>query len=265
MGLFCSCAFSGKTVSPKEHENRLTARKGAILKKTMKRMTDSRCCWKRFDRAVYPLVAGSLFWVQSVSAMPRWPMPPVPGKSPSFYERFDDYYFPGDTNSSLVVSGLGTLEESWSGYALQRSGSEVTPFVVPALSSAGYTNVSCDTGGVLRFWLKPYWSSSSQTGGAGPGATATLLELDAVNGVGSALAWSLQISADGNTLGLFAVTDSGLQEVLQSTISWQAGVSYLVTLDYGPDGTTLFVEDSIVAEGSGVPSVPLSTGQLVLG
>jgi alpha-tubulin suppressor-like RCC1 family protein len=209
-------------------------------------------------------VLAGLFWAQGICAMPRPPWPPYPEKAPLYQETFDEYYFAGERNSELLIAGIGTLEESWSGYALQRTG-DVIPFVVPAVDSTGYTNVTCDTGGSLRLWLRPYWSSESVTNGSSPGTTATVLELDAVSGGESALAWSLQISADGNTLGLFAETGSGLQEVLQAPIAWQAGQSHCLVLDYGPYGTMFYVDGSVAAQGAGLPSIPVSVGQLVIG
>ncbi len=217
-----------------------------------------------FDSLAQMAVLAGLFWAQGICAMPRSPVPPYPEQAPLYQERFDEDYFAGETNSELLIPGLGTLEESWSGYALQRTG-DVLPFVVSAIASTGHTNVSCDTTGSFRFWLKPYWSSESVANGAGPGATATLLELDAVSGGESALAWSLQISADGNTLGLFAETGSGLQEVLQAQIAWTAGESHLLALVESPQGTTLYVDGSVAAQGSGLPSIPTSAGQLVIG
>jgi hypothetical protein len=137
---------------------------------------------------------------------------------------------------------------------------------VPALDSTGATNVTCDTGGALRLWVTPYWSSQSQLGGAGPGTNATLLELDAVSGGEAAFAWSLIVSADGNTLEVAAQTGDGIQTVLETPISWQSGVSHCVILDYNPgNGTTLFLDGAPTAQGGGVPSVSLSLGQLTLG
>jgi hypothetical protein len=137
---------------------------------------------------------------------------------------------------------------------------------VPALDSTGATNVTCDTGGALRLWVTPYWSSQSQLGGAGPGTNATLLELDAVSGGEAAFAWSLIVSADGNTLEVAAQTGDGIQTVLETPISWQSGVSHCVILDYNPgNGTTLFLDGAPAAQGGGVPSVPVSVGQLTIG
>ena len=192
--------------------------------------------------------------------MPQSPFPPFPESPPLCHESFDEEYFQGQTNSEIMISGLGFLDESWSGYALQRAGEAVTPFVVPALDAYGRTNVSSDTGGSLRFWVLPTWSS-----GAGTGAAAVLLEMDAASGGGTACAWSLQVSADGGTVELFTQSGAGLQEVLQAPISWLAGTPHNIVLDYGPQGTSLFLDGVLAAQGTGLASVLPSAGQLVLG
>ncbi|HUD84567.1 MAG TPA: hypothetical protein VMQ67_13740, partial [Candidatus Saccharimonadales bacterium] len=133
---------------------------------------------------------------------PRSPLPPVPEEPPIYHESFDAAYFSGDTNGEIDVTGLGILDESWSGYALSRTGEEVVPYVIPALDSTGHTNISSYSGGGLRLWVRPYWSSQSQADGTGPGTHATLMELDAASGGEAAFAWSLIVSSDGNTLGV---------------------------------------------------------------
>jgi alpha-tubulin suppressor-like RCC1 family protein len=188
-------------------------------------------------------------------------LPPIPEQAPIYHESFDEDFFLGETSSVLSVSGLGMFDESWSGYALQRTGASVTPFIVPALNSSGHTNISSDAGGALRFWMRPYWTS----GTAGPGVPATLLEFDAVSGVETAYAWSLQVSADGSTMSLYTQTDAGVQEVLQASIAWEAGVSHNVILDFNTTGTALFLDGTLAAEGSGLTSIPPSAGELVLG
>ena len=205
-------------------------------------------------------VLAVLFWAQTACAMPRMQLPTIPERQTSLYhESFDEAYFPGETDCQLVIAGWGVLEESWSGFALQRMGEPVTPFMVPALGANGQTNIASASGGALRLWVKPYWSS-----GAGIG-TATLLEMDAFSGFASAYAWSLQISADGNTVELFKQTDAGVQEVLQASISWQAGTSHNVVLNFSPQGSALFLDGVLAAQGTGLSSVPPSVGQLVLG
>ncbi len=141
------------------------------------------------------------------------------------------------TNAEIVI-GNYTFEESWSGYALQRAGTSVTPFVVPALDS-GHTNITCNTG-TIRFWFKPYWSS-----GNGPGTAARLVELVAVGSGQSAVIWSLQTSADGTGLHLLGSSDNGPVELLNTGINWQANQSHLITLDYSPNGTALFIDGAL--------------------
>ena len=216
-----------------------------------------------FDSLAQMVLLAGLFWAQGICAMPRSPLPPVPEQAPLYYEGFDEEYFAGQTDSEIDMDGF-VLEESWSGYALQRVG-DVIPFIVPAVDFTGNTNVSCDTCGAFRFWINPYWTSSSVTNGNIPSATAIVLEIDAVNGTQSAVAWSLQISADGNTMSLFSQTGAGLQEVLQAPISWQAGASHNVALNFGPQGSALFLDGVLAAQGSGLPSIPPSAGQLVIG
>ena len=205
------------------------------------------------------IVAGGLFHEQDICAMPRSAWPPVPEPRAVDQESFDEEYSSDSTNSEWLIPNTGVLVESWSGYALQRVGN-VIPFVVPAVDSTGHTNITCDAAGTLRFWVKPYWSNGSETNGLG----GTLLELDAVNGAQSALVWSLQVSNDGNTVNLFAETSAGLQEVLQAPISWQAGTWHCVALNFGPQ-TALFLDGALAAQGSGLPSIPPSAGQLVIG
>ena len=104
--------------------------------------------------ALATIMAVILLHGHNICAMPREPWPPYP-ESPALDQAcFDENYFPGQTNSELVIFDLGFLDESWSGYALQRAGESVTPFIIPALNAAGTTNISSDTGGALRWWVR---------------------------------------------------------------------------------------------------------------
>ncbi len=115
-------------------------------------------------------------------ARPRPPLPPFPEFAGPvlFHEAFDWAYSVGLANDEVVIANYGTLRESWTGMALQRSG-PVTPFIVPALAPSGHTNVASHATSAVRFWLTPYWASPA-AGGTGPGKEATLLELFATDG-----------------------------------------------------------------------------------
>jgi len=198
--------------------------------------------------------------------MPRAPLPPMPERPlPIWQERFDEYYFAGETNAQLTISGFGVLDESWSGYALNRTGESVIPFTIPAVDSSGYTNVTSDTGGAVRFWVKPHWSSQSFSGGTGPGNSALLLELDVTSGGATAYAWSLQITPDGNTMEVLAQTGGSVGTALATSISWQSHKYHCVVLNYTADGSTLYIDGQSVATGSGMPSISASVGELTFG
>ena len=142
-------------------------------------------------------------------AHPKPPLPPLPEFAGPvlFYEDFDWAYSVGLTNDEVVSANYGTLRESWTGMALQRSG-PVTPFIVPALGPTGHTNVASHTESAVRFWLTPYWASPA-AGGTGPGKEATLLELFATDGQDAASLWSLRTTPDGSGLRLIARGDAG--------------------------------------------------------
>ena len=168
------------------------------------------------------------------------------------------------TNAQLSITGYGELIESWSGYALQRSGRSIVPFIVPALDSEGRTNIAGDSG-AIRFWFKPYWSSASWPGIKSPGTEARLLEFAVVGNKQTAVVWSLQVSADGSALHLVGQDDTEPVVLLKAEIDWRAGAWHLVTLNYGPKGTALFIDGELAAQGAGTVSVPSSVGALVVG
>jgi hypothetical protein len=109
--------------------------------------------WLRSSEKFVPIIilATVLLWAGNLLALPRSPFPPYPESAALYHESFDEDYSWSQTNAELTVFGLGLLDESWSGYALQRTGEAVTPFVILALNSDGSTNITSDTGGALRF------------------------------------------------------------------------------------------------------------------
>ncbi len=156
------------------------------------------------------------------------------------------------------------LVESWSGYALECSGSPVNPFVVSAVDSTGHTNLTCNTG-AIQFWFKPNWSSASLANGNGPGVNAPLIELSVVGNRESVAAWSLQVSSDGTMLALLGGANGGPEALLKTGISWQADKSHLVTLNFSPKGTALFIDGTLVATGGGTLAIPPAVGAVTVG
>ncbi len=135
---------------------------------------------------------GLMIFTSHVFAEPRVPLPALPSMALGLYHnRFDEAYWFGKQRSETVQTEAGTLVESWSGYALQRAGNNVTPFVVPAVGERGQLNVACDFGSV-GFWFKPYWSSAAVMAGNAPGVPARLVDLVVIGSQDAAVGWSLQ-------------------------------------------------------------------------
>ena len=195
-------------------------------------------------------------------AEPRVPLPALPSSAMGLYHnRFDEAYWQGKQRSETVQTEVGLLVQSWSGYALQRTGKSVTPFVVPAMGERGQLNVACDFGSV-GFWFKPYWTSAAVKTGTEPGVPARLIDLVVIGAKDAAVGWSLQVSANGNELLLVG---AGGEVVLKSEIAWSAGEWHWVVLNYGERGTALYVDEAWVAEGDVTVALPPKLTALVLG
>jgi len=107
-------------------------------------------------------------------ATPRQPLPPLPEWTLGRWH-FDDALRQYPFNAAPAAIPEASLVEIWSGYALQRAGARVVPFVVPELSDANRLNFTTDTG-AIRFWFKPAWGSPAADE-RGPGNYARFLEM----------------------------------------------------------------------------------------
>ena len=135
----------------------------------------------------------------SALAKPRPPQPPWPQATLKIFG-FDSYYGQAPWRDVAINEEESTLVESWSGYALERSGLFVSPIVIPVRISETELNVmpAC---GSIRFWLAPNWSTANEkSGGAGPGHLAHLLDLVNLGGKVSDARWALFLNEAGDTL-----------------------------------------------------------------
>ena len=148
-------------------------------------------------------------------------LPAGPEFGAIYHQGFDGFHSVASGDAQAIIPGLGTFVESWSGYALDRSGPNVRPWIIPGLAASGHTNLTCNQAGAIRLYFEPYFSSASVAGGTGPGAIAHLADLVAINQSAPLWVWSLQISADGSVLRLVANSDSGPTELLAAPIAWR--------------------------------------------
>ena len=190
-------------------------------------------------------------------ATPRSPLPPLPHVTTTlFHTRFDEAYWRERQRASLVMMDSWTLVESFSGYALQRVGKSVTPFVIPALNASNQLAVAADKG-ALAFWFKPSWSSMSGSSG-----NAKLAELVAVGRDDAVSSWALQINPEQTAMILTGL--NGSEILLKSEIRLMPDVWYWVVLNYG-ETTELWIDGVLQAEGKGTQALPPKLSALVVG
>jgi len=198
----------------------------------------------------------------SAVARPRPPGPPYPeiGVLTSF--RFDSTNLLADSKSDLLLQHVA-LVESWSGYALSMEGKEPKLFAIPAVDGNGTTNL-WTTAGTIRFWFKPSWSSIS-LGGNGPGVQARLFEAGAWSQTQSVGWWSLQLSQGGDDLSFVAGSQGECLDILKTAIHWKEGDWHQVAFSYSPEGSWLFLDGELAAQGRPVALAPLEKFNGVFG
>lgn len=177
----------------------------------------------------------------------------MPEFSPvSFSERFDEQFRSKVVDARVELPGVGSLVESWSGYALARSGN-VLPYLIPGVVN-GRTNINAN--GAVRLWFKPRWSSASTGEGTGPGHEVSLMELSVIGQSEAATVWSLRISADGSVMYLSGGSERGSEVLFKVETAWRGGEWHQVVLNYSSKGTAMVLDGEFVAEGGGVLTVP---------
>lgn len=190
------------------------------------------------------------------SARPRPPIPPYPEAKLSAFS-FDQAYFQfGATSAPETVDGTD-LVESFSGYALRREGSTVTPFLMPVLRQDGKPNFNLDRG-TIRFWYRPNFTTSQ--GQQGPlQSHPRLLELASSSGSQAEVWWALYLDTAGSTVYLSGLGQQGATDLLQATVQWAAGDWHMLALSYTPTNTSLVIDGVTAATGLPFLSMPAQT------
>ena len=197
----------------------------------------------------------------SAFARPRPPGPPYPEMGVLSSFNFDNTSL--FTNASSFLVHDAALVESWSGYALGMEGNAPKLFVIPAVDEKGKTNLTTAVG-TIRFWFKPAWSSST-LGGNGPGAAARLFEVGAWTEKQSVGWWSLQFSPGGDAISFLAQSKGECVDILQTAIQWPEGEWHQVAFSYSPQGSWLFLDGQLAAQGQALALVPLERTRGALG
>lgn len=178
-------------------------------------------------------------------AAPRPLLPPWPEFGRMYHEGFDQ---PLRFATNQTVDPAVWVE-SFSGYALQRSGKSVTPWRVPMVVS-NTLQIEAEQG-AFRLWYQPAASS-----GSGSGQVATLLELSTSNGKASEVWWALVVSPKGDEVHLVCQTENGPESCLKTTVNWEAGSWHMLTLGFTPTNSALYIDDQLTAVGDGLVSIP---------
>lgn len=201
------------------------------------------------------VLLATLLSLSTVSGAPRTPQPPWPQATLKIFG-FDADYWRGPWNNIAVNEDASTLVDSWSGYSLLRDGFYSTPVLIPVGADKTTRNVAVPYG-AIRFWVAPNWSSANEkAGGKGPGRLARFLEMVNVNDKTAQVQWSLYVNEAGDTIYLSRSSKEGMIDVLKAPATFSAGDWSMVTIAYSATNTVLWLNNEVIAEGSGLPLQP---------
>jgi hypothetical protein len=165
--------------------------------------------------------------------------------------RFDELDWHPPSRPPAIGFEHALVQESWSQHALIRDVLSVAPVAIPVTDATGRHTLA-PAAGAVRFWFCPNWSSGGE-GGAGAGRPARLLELVDLSGRTAQVRWSLDVGERGDALYFSGLGSDGQPaDLLKAEVGLVAGEWQLITLNYAPEGSQLWLGDQLVAEGDGV-------------
>jgi hypothetical protein len=147
----------------------------------------------------------------------------------------------------LPLSANGaTLTSSWSGTALNISSNPSSHVTYWDVFTNGWANINCRQG-CVRFWFKPNWTGA-------PPAAAPFVYVGNPNP--SASQWSLGVNTSGEITFVTASNGLATTHLTSAPLPFDAGHWMQIALNYGPTGSSLYVNGALATTGSPVASWP---------
>lgn len=182
------------------------------------------------------------------------------------YWQFNNTWL-GENGQTPVAAAHLSNPSDWYGGALQMKDPNGPILQYLGIEPSGSPNVTRSLG-TVRFWFKPAWSSTTQSGGTGPGAIAKLIEF--YYGVGSLTAvFGLSLNDAGTTVELTSAGGGCAPYPtthLSRTINWQANRWHQIAVTYSATETILYIDGAPVGTaGPGVTPMMQAVSRFNIG
>jgi len=183
--------------------------------------------------------------------------PPPPATNHLAFWRFDNTNtWVGDQGQLPIATGNLVGIPSWDTNAVwvDNPGSAVIAYNF--FETSGNSNISMNVG-TVRLWFKPDWSSSTITGGTGPGSAGRLIQLG-TQSVSNGW-WGLEFNANGTQIMFGNQTNGLAKTILAAPITWITNQWHQIVLTYTNNGSTLYLDGQSVTNGGGATNFPNSS------
>ena len=179
------------------------------------------------------------------------------------YWRFDTTNWLGEEGQAPLAFTNLQMVGSWSTNAVQVDSTNAAFLRYRDVESNATANINLRAG-TVRFWFKPDWTSSTISGGTGPGNDGRLIEMgieDFTNG-----RWGLSVDTTGTQINFVTGTNAGNQTNLAAAINWKSNEWHQIVIAYGPTNSALYLDGQpTVTTGLGVSYYPKASVRAVSG